>query len=649
MSFFNHGLLAVVMCCHLGAQFPNIPKAPFSLHLSTGLRAAWELSPQLFRWQTFEGIELARDGEPASQKLMSQFNLASNTAWVLTDAQGHLIEYGIADLNWDRIQQALELRGWRSRESQRKNFLLDHPNQVETRLQEVQAHLAYVTLCCLVQKEGKQKGTDAALAKAMTDLEGAFSFLVRTPGWTYHLPSSFYVSWRTLALIPDVPFSDGFASIASQALADLELAILVEPSKRELWGLWTYLGQTTSQKLSPLELLQRLELFPGEPFPPPTSALPSYYIERRDWRGLLELGRWGWDRIQFNQSNPSLAGDPVMQKGALGWGQAIITALIYLEREGELLSSLAELRAASGPAWTGVAKHNQQLITLLKPNLLTSALKELLESPPLPQPKITMPLRYCLAFSPRSNLAGQRALAFEPWTMGELEFRELSTKEWERLMRINQWEPGGHWILLKGDQVIASGPTSGMEPLAISDRIREILPPRLELLGAYIRSHSESIDARKARLDLLRLRPPTPSVNIQILEDASALLVDPQVDHPNGISPSVLEGLSLKVLPRIEERLHASPSEGSLWSAYLAWSRWVPSGDRQVVQLAITIPILGDRRLWIKRLPKAVVTSIGGAFQRLGNKSRLESWNELITGMRETDGRVRGTNSTSNP
>ncbi|MDP2877696.1 MAG: hypothetical protein Q8O00_16015, partial [Holophaga sp.] len=323
---------------------------------------------------------------------------------------------------------------------------------------------------------------------------------------------------------------------------------------------------------------------------------------------------------------------------------------LLMQRKGEdAIALLASLRVQAGKGWPQVAARLREAIGeisqqsddkeikddhRLVPKKLEESLRQAFREPPAPDP---LPpesglLRLALLEGNTDRLAwGKLQIhpALVPWDASELSWQPLSKAEAARLREQKDWPQGQRWVLMQRDHVLASGP--GLPTAAIMEAaLRGQGTPQLDALDAFIKTHPQRLDGRRARLESIRLRLPNPHLERRFLEDL-VVSGEPLGALPFEPNPEIWVPAAKRVCQQTSEQLRNWPFGTTAWASYASWS----SLDARIPRPAALLATLDTwpRQVGV-RLPGPIPSAASAAVMRVLREQRryeeLGAWVEVL-------------------
>jgi hypothetical protein len=183
------------------------------------------------------------------------------------------------------------------------------------------------------------------------------------------------------------------------------------------------------------------------------------------------------------------------------------------------------------------------------------------------------------------------------------------------------------WAVFRGDGDILTRGEAAPDPDRLALQLEGVAPSRLQVLDAFLRTHPDHLDARKARYTLVRARLPQSALEARAVEDAAAawLPLDFGPDAPWISDLDRWRSAARKLLPELQAALDRWPDSGSLWQAWVSWGAFLPKPP-SVLGLARELPVFGSRSAWAGRLPAGVHRAILREGLQARRFQDLEDW-----------------------
>ncbi len=605
-------------------QDPAVPFFTWLRPKEHRFAGAWQLDPDYSR------VAMAREligtdfEEGESQAWAARLGWTPGPHWLLLSPEGEALLSGTDLPGPGKLLDAMRGTGWLPRFERRAAFLREHPDQGDARGEDLYQAGRFASHRAVVEHRLAAPNPDKDAGLEFDDLDKrptppdldqaqwgraaeAMDAFMGVEGWQRY---PHLLTMQVALQVGGAKNSGILKGPIHRLQVGLETALQAHPSDPHLWEAWgtaNYLGAGSDAQA----VVDSLSAMPRAPWPPIAAApyLDYAFSQRKDWIGLEALA----SRAYADAMNPSIRA--YQSKGfavdvVSHWGFSRLHALAEEGRETEALAFVKDLLAAVGRRWPEYASSSlapSLEFYLGKDDALVKALiaaKD--DQAPLdaPEPDLPPPFHLALLGHPAWEPAwsGYAELsAFDPWSPGEeLVWHGLKIQEEKALCARHSWSAGPRWVLTRGDEVLASG-TTLPAPAFLADRMRVEGLPYLEQLNAFIRTHPDHLEAREARLDLLRLRMPNARLEPTLVEDAQAtrrpFLESPEVRLPVDWIPrkELWATAAARMLPDLEARLRIWPERVDLWRAWLDWAQVsaVPPSPSQM---------LGSLAIWKTRL-----------------------------------------------
>jgi len=613
----------------------------FGLVLVQPAGSTWSPPPRLLlELQVVQPPKEVPGGLPAPLKTQG---------WALYAPGGQRLAEGPGEPQIDQIQALMEKAGWRPLMEQLRSYLREHPEDGEAwaSLVEDMSREAFFARGPGTQGPKLTEAQKSDLAWALGGFHRAWS---GSPGMIMNA----FGFMRALNPREDPVLSRVWTAWTDSAAEQFAR----DPARFDLLD-WA-LDRTGDALLQdPLyQLAMDMEPLPGVPWPP-TSYLPLVKRRHADNPAALakELGRI-LDSLLAPEWVTRLGRNHVLFT-LTSWGPEWVEAFI---RKGDLegaQEAIARLRTLSGQGWKRVSALLNNMRALgagpgaeaewarISPlNLKDRALlQKALAEPALPDPVVERipPLRAAV-LGPADPLAWAKLQIdrqLKAWSPEELVWTPLGKEEASALAAT--LGDGPRWVVLRGDRMLATGVRLTPDDLAAA--LRSQAAPRLEVLDAFIRTHPDRLDARRARLDLLRPRLPDADLEGRFLEDA---LATRRGLAGLGFEPKgeAWRRAAATQCSQLGEDLSRWSSNLLLWPAYIQWSALDPGSPRAA-------DLLRDMSTWPyrfgTRLPGPIwEPAISTAVRALGEGKRhgeLDAFMEVVwdRGLRDfLEARMKG-------
>jgi len=568
--------------------------------------------------------------------------------WALFDPSGNRIAEGSGDPTPDKVQELMKGAGWRPLREDLEAHLRLHPEDGQGWLE-----LAY-DLTAQARNAALVDSLSADLkARLSQELQPCLERLMKIPDsaatWREPRPQPFapMLASISIARLNDEP---GMDEVIQRLQAAIPRLLSQDPDSRSLW-LSTYFLSTQADPMHGMQvrkdLLAALDPLPGHPWPP--IFLSDFLIGfSLDPEETFRVASVALARSLEPRMTAKLGRARVVQ--ALGaWGAVQLQCLLLRRKPEEAGALVASLRNQSGKGWPQVSAQLGQAISEVisqmddekeidEQRLVSkeqeAGLRQILREPPPADPQVPEPttLRLALLESASNGLDWGKLQIhplLTPWGPNELSWQPLTRTESSGLRERHGWPKEQRWLLLQRDQVLASGP--GMPTVnVIEAALRGQGAPELEVLGAFIKAHPERLDARRARLAMIRPRLPNPRLEKLFLEDLenSGEPTGPLPFEPN---PVLWAPVARRVGLRVAEQLRHWPFSSSGWASYASWSR-------HDARLQRPAALLSDLEIWPRQLgqrlpgplPIAASRAVVEVLRTQGRFDELDAWMEAL-------------------
>ncbi|MDR3670625.1 MAG: hypothetical protein P4L36_07270 [Holophaga sp.] len=587
-----------------------------------------------------------------AQDLWSQKSWGSEPHWLLLSPTGDEAGSGPGRPKGDQVLDAIHAVGARPRWEARDQFLREHPDQGEARLEALNQAFQILRVRLLaLDREGKvhipawhtdpsarpsftnprvslAPGRGDAMADELyAEVADALEQLISLPGWereagavASHL--GFY----------DVGQSSRMRKLCARAAASLEQRLREDPYDQDLAHFWV---ETMDAAGLPLGNLAGLCLpVPGDPWPDP--GMLSRFLEpsyrRRDWNGALRLvsdltpqgppepmSPHGWDNYCRLQS-ALLAQRGIAMAGLGTWdlaGSALGEARQWGGSQGVRDALLSRGSLFTGP---GGDPNAWRL-------LVTQVLGR--DGEPPAMPALAPPLRLVVNGMPRWLLAWtalRGAPELAPWSPAELRWEVADREAFDKARARFGWAPGPRWALYRGEELRATG-SHCPEAKALASVLEGEGPTLLQRLQGLLASQPDHLAARRERVELLMKRMPDRRLEPILAEDAARARVALEFDPKSSWrpDPSLWGAAAQQALPALEQAIRVWPNRTYLWRAWISWARFHPS-QPSVLALAQNTAFWSPRGDWRSWLPYEVQRAVAAELKRQGNFSVMRDW-----------------------
>lgn len=555
--------------------------------------------------------------------------------WLLLSPDGAQQTEGRGRPSGDRLLADLLDLGLRPRWERREAFLKEHPDHGPACIEALQEAEALLENRLNAQAGGiapflarlrTQPPDPAALTQldAMArELSEALQHLARLPLW-WEQGSLPLFRWGTR---PDFVLPPQLREAIDRLREQAWEALLQDPSDEALWGLCARLARTGGLDLE--GFLASAAPAPGQAWPPDTlvMTLAESYAAKEDWAGQL---------VAMNALRSAAIEAPADREA---WDEARhalalveihrARALARLGRWEESAGAVGEARFLSGQRWRG-------FLTFFLRRAIPEAFGEqravyepfldgdpLPDPPPPPAPPTLRLLRLGAPAWAAAWTTLPRTAELAPWGPSEL-VAETASADLERTLRARHGWEGPRWVLLAGDQLLASG--DGV-PAAreLAQRLAVQAPSRLQRLDRFLERHPAHRAARRLRLDLLRARMPNRHLEPQLAEDARLLRARVKAGDGWTPDPGLWQWTAQQVLPALEADLEHWPDQAGLWRSWVAWAGFHPRQPSALL-LARRLPLYGVEAAWSSRLPAEVHKAVAEELRGPGRYEEMRQW-----------------------
>jgi hypothetical protein len=566
--------------------------------------------------------------------------------WALFSPSGSRLAEGKDLPSPEQVRQLMEHDGWRSLREGLRSYLRQHSNDGQ----------AWVELACDIARLAREAKLANVLLKPFIEhLRGellpCLTALGEVPGvekWEESRPQLFLILFAALR-VSDLD-QDPEINQALTALWRILLGrISQDPEAERVWLAYSVSNRPEFQSSeSWRSFSETLPGVPGRPWPPPFF---SNWMRIWDPTRPEEMTSKGQSLLASNLTSDLVRrlGRAHVAKMLETWGGLELEGLLRQGRFEEAISLLRDIRSQAGQSWAKVGSALGEQV--LKPQeggnnpeaatfnsylskSQAESLRKVFSEPSLIDPPVP--------FAPRlelSLLGGEKERAawgflqihelFDPWDSSEFAWKSLAKAEMNALRAKHDWSEEPRWVLMRGSQLIASGP-GVPKAIQLDATLRTHVLPRLEALSAFIKTHPERLDARRERLDMLRSRIINQRLEALLVEDLEAS------DLPIGALPfkpysAIWEPAAKRVCRRLSDHLHHWPFSESVWGAYTDWSAFDPEAQKPAALLASmeTWPRQLANRL-PGPLPASVSLSVIQSLQREGRLADVKAWMSVV-------------------
>jgi hypothetical protein len=589
----------------------------------------------------------------AAQDLWAQKGWGREAHWLLLSPSGEEAAYGTGRPKGEEILDGIHSTGAKPRWEAREQFLREHPDQGEARLEAVgQAFQVLRVRLLALDKEGKvrvpawhgEPGAKPGLTNARISLAPgrlgedqadelyagvaeALEHLLGLPRWERQ-------SGAVAAFLGayEVGQSTRMRKLCAQAARGLEQALREEPYDQDLANLWMETMDAAGQPLG--NLAGMCTPVPGDPWPDPgmLGRLLEPSFRRRDWNGALKLLA---DLVPQGPPEPM---------SATGWDnhcrlQCALQAQRAIALAGLGSWDLASSALAEARHWGGSSGVRETLLTrgslFTGPGgdanawrlLITQALGR--EGEPPPMPALEPPLRLVIGGMPKwilnwTALRGAPELA--AWSPAELHWEAADREAHEKARARYGWAPGPRWALYRGEQLRASG-AQCPEPRGLAAALEGEGLTLLQRLQALLSAQPDHLAARRERFDLLMKRMPDRRLEPLLAQDAAKALMPLAFNPQSGWKPdpALWADAAQQALPALELAIRTWPNRTYLWRAWISWARFHPTRP-SVLSLAQSTAFWSPKGEWRSWLPYEVQRAVAAELKRQGNYTAMRDW-----------------------
>lgn len=568
--------------------------------------------------------------------------------WALFDPLGNRIAEGSGAPTTDKVQDFMKGAGWRPLREGLEAHLRLHPEDGQGWLELAHDLATQARNAALVDSPSAN-----LKAKLSQELQPCLERLMKIPDsaatWREPRPQPFapMLTSISIARLNEEP---GMDEVIQRLQAAVPKLLSQDPDSRILW-LSTYFLSPQADPMHGMkvrkDLLEALDPLPGHPWPP--TFLSDFLIGfSLDPEETFRFASAALARSLEPRMAAKLGRAQVVQ--ALGaWGAVQLQCLLLQRKVEEANALIASLRIQSGKGWPQVSAQLGEAISEVIGQMddekekdeqrfvskeQEARLRQILREPPPADPQAPEPTTLRLALlDSASNAIDWGKLQIHPlltpWSPNELSWQPLTRTESSGLREKHGWPKEQRWLLLQRDQVLASGP--GMPTVnVIETALRGQGAPELEVLGAFIKAHPERLDARRARLAMVRPRLPNPRLEKLFLEDleSSGEPIGPLPFEPN---PVLWAPVARRVGLRVAEQLQHWPFSSSAWASYASWSR-------HDARLQRPAALLSDLEIWPRQLgqrlpgplPVAASRAVVEVLRTQGRFEELDAWMEAL-------------------
>ncbi len=596
--------------------------------------AAWLQDAWLRRLAGTQEFRVERLSEAAARDLSALKGWKQESRWLLLSPDAARQKEGEGRPPGDQLLADLRGLGFTPRWERRAAFLKEHPDHGPARLEDAEEALTWglnrlgavtarsgvTVLASALRPESPDPTALVLVDSAFREGEAALRRYQQIPLWW---DRGLGTGRRILRLFSG-RMPAGLEEVARElrdgALAELKR----DPSDDDLWTLWGELTALT--RLDPRPALTGVVPAPGQAWPPDdlVTLLFDAHAERTDWAGALEA---------MEALRAAATREPADDEEWLGarTGLALVEVqrariLARLERWEESAAAAGRARELAGRRWRGflpaLLRRGIPEATQERAALYATALGDppAADPPPPPQPRVRL---LCLGPWDGAWAALSKAPELAPWGPGELTV-EAAPPDVARALRERHGWTGPRWALLKGEDLLASGPALPL-PREVAHRLEAEAPSKLQRLDAFLQHHPEHHAARRLRLGLLSARMPDRRLEGLLAEDARTLRARVKPAAGWTPDPALWQWAAQKVLPDLEQDLERWPDRPDLWRAWLSWSRLHPRTP-SALALARRLPVWGSEAAWSARLPVEVHKAVAEEFRAQGRFEEMRQW-----------------------
>ncbi len=588
-------------------------------------------------------LSLDKDRAGESLSLITQ-----GPGWALFDPQGNRIAEGGGTPAPDKVQELMKGAGWRPLRESLEAHLRLHPEDGQGWLELAHDLATQARNAALVDLPSA-----SLKARLSQELQPCLEKLMKIPGsaatWREPRPQPFAPMLASIS-IARLDQEPGMEEVIQRLQAAVPTLLSQDPDSRILW-LSTYFMSAQADPMHGMkvrkDLFAALDPLPGHPWPPIflSDYLVGFFQDPEDTFRVAT-------KALASNLEPKMAarlGRAQVVQALGAWGAVQLQCLLLQRKSEEAGALIASLRIQSGKGWPRVSaqlgeaigevigqmdgekeKDEQRLV----PKEQEAGLRQILREPPPADPQAPEPTTLRLVLLDRvSNALDWGKLQIHPqltpWSPNELSWQPLTTTESSGFREKHGWPNEQRWLLLQRNQVLVSGP--GMPTVnAIEAALRSQGAPELEVLGAFIKAHPERLDARRARLAMVRPRLPNPRLEKLFLEDLenSGESIGSLPFEPN---PVLWAPVARRVGQRVAEQLQHWPFSSSAWASYASWTR-------HDARLQRPAALLSDLEIWPRQLgqrlpgplPIAASRAVVEVLRTQGRFDELDAWMEVL-------------------
>ena len=588
-----------------------------------------------------------------AQDLWAQKGWGPEAHWLLLSPRGEEAASGAGRPRGEEVLDGIHGAGGKPRFEAREQFLREHPEQGEARLEALSQAFQVLRVHLLaLDREGKvripawhaspsarptfttprislgpgSQGEDQA-DELYAGVADAFEHLISLPGWERQAGAV-----AAHLAVYDVGQSARMRRLCRQAAGSLEQALREDPYDLDLANFWMETLDAAGQAMG--NLAGQCTPVPGDPWPDPgmLNRLLEPSFRHRDWDGALKL---------VADLTPQGPPEPM---SAQGWEAYCRLQSALMAQRGIALAGLgawdlAGAALAEARHWGGSQGVREALVSrgslFTGPGgdpgawrmLITQALGR--DGEPPAAPAAQPPLRLVVGGMPRwlvawTALRGAPELA--PWSPAELNWEVADREAFDKLRARHGWGPGPRWALYRGEQLRASGshcPEAG----ALAAILEGEGPTLLQRLQGLLATQPEHLAARRERFELIMRRMPDRRLEPLLAQDAAKALVALEFDPKAAWKPDpgLWGDAAVEALPALEQAIRTWPNRTYLWRAWLSWARFHPA-QPSVLALAQSTAFWSPRGEWRSWLPYEVQRAVASEFKRQGQFSAMRDW-----------------------
>jgi len=396
--------------------------------------------------------------------------------------------------------------------------------------------------------------------------------------------------------------------------------------EEQLGAIWFHLSKALKDPFG----LPQMEILPGHDFPslPLISNISSYYATGQNWERLLAF----LDSIQ----NSSLEGATEAQRKAHSIRETSITftrayAHAGLGNKESCLGALREARRLAGPTWEKT-DYLQQIKNAF-PTLFPPDSVDLqgLTLPDLGPNLVPSDTRLRLLMVGRPTWKGSwaslgKSEAFAEWGPDEFSIGVATSHDERWLGQLGK--AGSGWVLVQGANTLIANWADSIDPGQVADRMRQIAPPVLDRLQAFIRNNPDHLDARKARVELLQARRHSKLLEAELANDVVAARVPLSAATMVWVNTPDLWYVAMrKARADAEDELMRWPNSKNAWQILVSWN--IFQGAKPIFPVVSAAAVFGSRSEWASGLPKELHLALFKELKAAGRLADSKDWFEL--------------------